>query len=66
MGQGVGRALFIHALARSRALGFKNLEIESDPNAEGFYKRMGARRVGASIKEVEGQRRELPVLIYEL
>ena len=66
MGRGLGRALFIHALARSRALGFKNLEIESDPNAEGFYKRMGAHRIGASIKEVDGQRRELPILIYEL
>jgi len=66
MGRGVGRALFIHALARTRALGFKNLEIESDPNAEGFYKRMGAHRIGARIKEVDGQRRELPILIYEL
>ena len=66
MGQGVGRALFIHALARARALGFKTLEIESDPNAEGFYKRMGARRVDASVKELDGQHRELPILIYEL
>ena len=66
MGRGIGRALFIHAVARTRALGFENLEIESDPNAEGFYKLMGAHRIGASIKEVEGQRRELPILVYEL
>jgi hypothetical protein len=47
-------------------LGFRNLEIESDPNAESFYERMGAHRVGASIKEVDGQRRELPILRYEI
>lgn len=66
MGQGVGRALFIHALDRARALGFKSLEIESDPNAEGFYKRMGARRIDVGIKEMDGQPRELPLLIHRL
>jgi GNAT superfamily N-acetyltransferase len=66
MGRRVGRSLFIHALARARELGFQILEIESDPNAEGFYQRMGAHRVGASIKELEGQRRELPILMYEI
>jgi len=65
MGRGVGRSLFHHALERTQALGFRELEIESDPNAEGFYQRMGARRVGTSIHEVEQGWRELPVLIYE-
>ena len=66
MGRGVGRALFLHAVECAKALGFAELEIESDPNAEGFYKRMGARRVGVSVRELEQQRRELPILIYEL
>ena len=66
MGRGVGRALFVHALKRARALGFQSLEIESDPNAEGFYQRMGARRVGANVTEMDGRRRELPVLVYEI
>ena len=63
---GVGRALFAHARERARALGFQSLEIESDPNAEGFYERMGARRIGANIMELEGQCRELPVFIYKI
>lgn len=63
IGQGVGRTLFLHALARGRALGYDELEIESDPNAEGFYRRMGARRVRVSIGQVDGERRELPVLL---
>jgi GNAT superfamily N-acetyltransferase len=65
MRRGIGRSLFCHALERAR-LGFRELEIESDPNAEGFYLRMGARRVGVSIQTVEQQRRELPVLIHHL
>ena len=66
MRQGVGRALFAHAVVRAGAMGCRKLEIESDPNAEGFYQRMGARRVGVNFTEVEGQRRELPVLVFAI
>jgi GNAT superfamily N-acetyltransferase len=66
MGRGVGRSLFLHATQRTKELGYSALEIESDPNAEGFYLRMGARRVGSSIREAEHGRRELPTLIYEI
>jgi GNAT superfamily N-acetyltransferase len=66
MGRGVGRSLFLHGLERARTWGCRELEIESDPNAEGFYLHMGAHRVGVNIKELDGQRRELPVLIFEI
>ena len=66
MGRGVGRLLFLHALERTKALGFRGLEIESDPNAEGFYLRLGAHRVGVNVHRVEQRQRELPVLIYEI
>lgn len=65
MNKGIGRALFTHALARASALGFQSLEIEADPNAEGFYLRMGARRVGATLAKLEGEQRELPILVCE-
>jgi len=65
MRRGVGRALFLHAVEQLKALGFKRLEIESDPNAAGFYEHMGARCVATSVSELEGQLRELPVLLYE-
>src|SRR5690242_18841982 len=32
MGQGIGRVLFSHAVARARKLNFGAIEIESDPN----------------------------------
>ena len=61
MGQGIGSKLFDHALSRCRALGVRVLEIESDPNAQGFYKHMGARQVGQSASELDGQPRILPI-----
>jgi GNAT superfamily N-acetyltransferase len=65
MGQGVGRTLFSHAVQRAKALGIKAIEIESDPNAEKFYEKMGARRIKTKMTELEGQHRYLPVLLYE-
>ena len=66
MSRGVGRALFEHAVAQARGLGFPEIHIEADPNAEGFYVHMGAKRVGTSVSEIEGERRELPLLLYPL
>ncbi len=66
MGRGVGKALFLHAIERVRASGCSELEIEFDPNAEGFYVRMGGRRVGLRVSEIEQQRRELPILSFQI
>ena len=46
IGTGVGAALMDHARAMAKKLGATTLQIESDPNAEGFYLHMGAKRVG--------------------
>ena len=66
MGQGAGRFLFLHALERTEILCFSELKIESDPNAEAFYLRLGARRVSVNFYEIDQYRRELPVLICEI
>ena len=66
MGRGIGRALFEHALEQTKGLGHRTLKIEADPNAEGFYARMGARRVGVTVTNIDDQRRELPLLLYDL
>jgi GNAT superfamily N-acetyltransferase len=66
MGCGIGRDLFEHAIEQTRRLGHRTLKIEADPNAEGFYARMGARRVGVTVTNIENQRRELPLLLYNL
>jgi GNAT superfamily N-acetyltransferase len=64
MGAGVGRMLFSHAIEIAASRGARTIEIESDPNAEGFYLRMGALRVGESVSMIDGQRRVLPVLVF--
>jgi ribosomal protein S18 acetylase RimI-like enzyme len=66
MGRGVGRALFEHAIEQGRDCGFEAILLESDPNAAGFYLRMGAHRLGTVTSELEGVDRELPVFAYEL
>jgi GNAT superfamily N-acetyltransferase len=62
MGLGIGRALFAHAAALAAQLGASTLVIDADPNAEGFYLRMGARRVGEIPADVDGTPRVLPRL----
>ncbi|HVS83564.1 MAG TPA: GNAT family N-acetyltransferase [Pyrinomonadaceae bacterium] len=66
MGTGVGRALFQQIVERAAHLKATGLEISSDPNAEGFYKRMGATRVGDLRSEIEGQPRVLPRMRFAL
>ncbi|MFJ7081690.1 GNAT family N-acetyltransferase [Streptomyces griseus] len=61
IGRGVGRSLFTHTMDEARRLGFTHLTIDSDPNAEPFYRSMGAVRIGATPSgSVPG--RELPLL----
>ncbi len=66
MRRGIGRRLFQHATERAAALGAPRLTIEADPNAEPFYRHMGAVQIGTTTSEIEGRRRELPLLAYEL
>ena len=66
IGTGVGRALFMHAKERAANLKVPALEISADPNAEGFYKRMGAKRIGKVRSEIEGQPRVLPRMSVDL
>ena len=66
MGQGIGRMLFQHALERCKVLGVSILKIEADPNAQSFYERMGARKVGEHRTEIDGEPRILPVMEINL
>jgi GNAT superfamily N-acetyltransferase len=45
-GSGLGARLFRHMAEQARALGVDAVKIVSNPPAEGFYRRMGADRVG--------------------
>ena len=62
IGKGVGKSLFFHALELSRQRGFLKLQLESDPNAVGFYEKMGMYKIGERRYELEGQPRILPMM----
>jgi GNAT superfamily N-acetyltransferase len=59
IGSGLGRQMWKQALARAAERGAHRLTLESDPNAAGFYERMGARRTGSVI--APRTLRELPL-----
>ena len=62
IGSGVGKELFIHAMQSAAGQQVSEMEILSDPNAEGFYRKMGAYRIGETVSEIDGQPRSLPRL----
>jgi GNAT superfamily N-acetyltransferase len=64
MGTGVGALLFRHAAAHARSLGCRRLEWEAEPNAVGFYERMGAHYVRDSKPSAWG--RIIPIMGLDL
>ena len=66
MGTGVGRALFEHVKSRAGQRGLAELELSADPNAEGFYLRMGAQTIRLVPANVDGQPRVLPRMKIDL
>jgi GNAT superfamily N-acetyltransferase len=61
IGTGVGRRLWQHAMTTAGNAGFVTLRIGADPGAEGFYRAMGAQRIGAKPSgSIPG--RKLPLL----
>jgi GNAT superfamily N-acetyltransferase len=51
IGRELGSALFQFAVQRARDLGARLLEWESEPNAAGFYEKMGGRRLRETTSE---------------
>jgi GNAT superfamily N-acetyltransferase len=64
--QGIGRALFESVLREAARRRAGVLRVESDPQAVGFYERMGGRRIGTVPAPVLGTPRELPVLEVDI
>lgn len=64
MGRGLGRALMDRLSAAARQAGAPTLTIAADPQALGFYERLGARQVGWEPSAPAGRR--LPLLHLDL
>lgn len=65
MGRGYGVQLFRHACLTAYALGVRRLIVESDPDAEPFYVRMGMQRFGERESTLRAGRM-LPLLTLTL
>jgi GNAT superfamily N-acetyltransferase len=63
IGKGVGTELFRRAAEQAKSLGARRLEWEAEPNAIGFYEKMGGRYVRESTSEWG---RTLSVMAVEL
>ena len=61
--QGIGRILFEGAVARAREITTAALMVYSEPSSEGFYKRMGAVRLG-EVPFYYSPETMLPHLLY--
>jgi len=66
IGKGIGKILFQHAVEIALERGYKLLQLEADPNAAGFYEKMGMHKIGERHSEVDGQLRVLPLMEKEL
>ncbi|HKJ39743.1 MAG TPA: GNAT family N-acetyltransferase, partial [Anaerolineales bacterium] len=62
IGKGFGKRLFVHALFRARELGYVKLQLMSDPNAVGFYEKLGMIKIGEHYNPIEGHPRILPLM----
>jgi len=65
IGTGVGKQLFLHAMQHAAKENISAVEILSDPNAEGFYRKQGAHRIGEIVSEIDGEPRTLPLLAVD-
>ena len=65
IGTGVGKQLFLHAMQHAAKENIAAVEILSEPNAEGFYRKQGAHRIGETVSEIDGEPRVLPRLTVD-
>jgi N-acetylglutamate synthase-like GNAT family acetyltransferase len=63
IGTGIGKEMFLDAMERAAALNVSEVELTSDPNATGFYRRMGAMQIGETESATTG--RKLPRMKIE-
>lgn len=63
VGKGIGRLLWNHLIKIIKELGITEFIIKSDPNAESFYIKQGAKRIGLKSSTVN-ENMKLPLLKY--
>ncbi|MED3053119.1 GNAT family N-acetyltransferase [Bacillus thuringiensis] len=64
-GKGYGKILWEYVIEKANELGLKSFTIDSDPNAKGYYLKMGAQLIGETPSTVF-KGRVLPLLKYDV
>ncbi|HDR6311207.1 TPA: GNAT family N-acetyltransferase [Bacillus cereus] len=64
-GKGYGKIMWKFVIEQANELGIKSFTIASDPNAKGFYLKMGAKLIGETPSTVFKDRL-LPLLKYDV
>ena len=65
IGTGVGRELFSHAMRHAAGRDVSEVQLTADPNAEGFYQKMGAHRIGDVRADMDDNPRTIPRLAID-
>ena len=66
IGTGLGKELFLDAMERAARMNVREVQLTADPNAAGFYRKMGAEQIGESNSQIDGQPRTLPRMKVDL
>lgn len=61
IGKGLGKIIWKHLLNKAKELGISEFTLDSEPNAEGFYLKMGAINIGFTPSTVFPDR-QLPLM----
>ncbi|HCF53614.1 MAG TPA: GNAT family N-acetyltransferase, partial [Bacillus sp. (in: Bacteria)] len=64
-GKGYGKILWEYVIEKANELGLKSFTIDSDPNAKGYYLKMGAQLIGETPSTIF-KGRVLPLLKYDV
>ncbi|HDR7515290.1 GNAT family N-acetyltransferase [Bacillus mobilis] len=64
-GKGYGKIMWKFVIEQAKELGIKSFMIDSDPNAKGYYLKMGAKLIGETPSTVFKDRL-LPLLKYDV
>lgn len=61
IGKGLGKLIWTDLINRAKELNIKEFTLDSEPNAEGFYLKMGAKKIGYTPSTVFADR-SLPLM----
>ena len=66
IGKGIGLLMWDSCLDTAKTLGIKDFVLNSEPNAETFYLKLGCKKIGYKKSVVSWETRSIPIMSYSL